>query len=170
MRTGNPLIAQAGAEWVWDLGGNMTDYTWPSGGGIMATRTYAQGTGTERGSQIAVAEAADRYNYGWPLLETDDLFSSENSFAVLQSHADGQLAGLSLPLVRPKLTVEADIAPILGEYSVGDFGRMVIPPGLDDFHPAGLDLPIRLTTIEVTIDTEGRESVVLTCRPEVEVS
>src|SRR6185369_265142 len=128
-RTGTPYIAQAGSDWRWDLGGNMLSYKWTSGGGVMATRTYAQGTGTTRGTQIAVAENLDRYSAGWPLLETDDIFSSVSEIATLQGHANSQLAALDLPVVSPTLRVRGDLPPRLGEYSVGDNGRLVIPRG-----------------------------------------
>ena len=95
MRTGTPYLAAPGAAWTWDLGGNMLSYVWDSAAGAMATRVYTQGTGTERGSQIATAQSDERLNTGWPLLEADRLFTTVSDYATLQGHANGFLSSAS---------------------------------------------------------------------------
>jgi len=146
----------------------MLSYKWSSGGGIMATRTFAQGTGVERGAQIAVAENTVRYADGWALLETDDIHPTVSEFPTLQGHADSQLSALDLPLVIPTLRVRGNMPPTLGEYAVGDNGRMVIPPG-DLFFTAGLDLPVRIVSMSVEIDDQGDEKIELGCQSVQEI-
>lgn len=168
MRTGTPFLAQAGVDWIWDLGGNMKSYSWDSAAGGMATRTYAQGTGTERGSQIAVAQADDRIADGWPLLETDDLYNTVSVYSTLQEHADGQLSSLELPSVSLKLRLRTDLPPEL-DFSVGDNGQAIIPAG-DLFHRNGLTLLVRLIGCTVSLDAQGQEEVEVACQPLQEVT
>lgn len=163
MRTGTPRLGQQGSPHRWDLGGNMLSYTWSSGGGVMATRTYAQGDGSDRGTLIAVAEDTTRYADGWPLLETDDIFQGTTLATTLQGDANTLLGGLKLPLTTPTMTVRGDTTPTLGDFAVGDDGRMVIPVG-NLLFPAGLDLPIRIMNIDVAITEQGLESVKLGCQ------
>ena len=168
MRTGTPYLSAPGAAWRWDLGGNMLSYVWASGGGSMATREFASGTGIERGNQIAVAEATARYAAGWPLLETDDIFSSVADFAILQGHADSQLDVLSLPIVTPVIRVRADLPPAL-DFSVGDFARMGIPVG-DVFLRDGLDIEVRIISTSIGLDDQGLEDVTVGCQPIQEIT
>lgn len=172
MRVGTPRLGQEGSPHRWDLGGNLLSFNYASGAGVMATRAFAQGDGTERGTLIAVAENTTRYANGWPLLETDDIFDGVSQISTLQQHADTLLGGLSLPLVTPSLRVKTDlpgVSPSLGEFGAGDDGRMVIPAG-HLFFPGGLDLAVRVIGITVTIDTDGQETVELSCRSVQEVS
>jgi hypothetical protein len=159
MRVGTPYLGSADNPWVWELGGSMLSYSWSRGGGVMATRAFAQGTGTELGSLIAVAEDSTLYANGWPLLETSDLYSSDSDISSLQGHANSQLAALGTPLITPKITVRGDVAPGL-DFNVGDFGRMIIPPG-DPYMPAGVDLLVRVLVINVAIGTQGEETIKL---------
>lgn len=168
MRTGIPALTQAGAPWRWDLGGNMGSFVWARGGGVMTTRAFAQGVGTERGTQIAVAENTTRYDDGWPLLETDDTFADTETIA-LQEDADGLLAGLTLPLLTFRMTVTPDISPTLGEYNVGDAGFAVIPPARDPWVPEGMNMAIRILSIEVSLDENEQESTVVTAMTQQEV-
>lgn len=168
MRTGDPYLSAPGAAWRWDLGGNMLSYVWTSGGGVMATREFAQGTGTERGSIIAVSEDTSRYDDGWPLLETDDIYATVSDFTTLQGHADSQQSSLGLPVVTPLMRVRGDIAPEL-DFSVGDFGIMGIPAG-DLLFRSGLDLDIRVISTTVALSPEGQESIDISCQPVQEVA
>lgn len=161
MLTGDPYLGQQGNPHVWDLGANLQKYTWDSGGGVMATRAFAQGEGEDRGTLIAVAENSNRYDEGWPLLETDDIFEGVTVDATLQEHAETLLSSLSLPLTTLTLSVRGDLAPTLTQYAPGDTGRVVIPSG-DLFFRQGVELGIRILSIEVAIGDDGNETVSLT--------
>jgi hypothetical protein len=129
----------------------------------MATRTFAQGVGDDRGTTIAVAEDTSRYADGWPLLETDDIFEDVSVPATLQEHADTLLTGFRLPVATPTMVVRGDMSPTLGDYGPGDDARMVIPPG-NLWFPAGLDLPVRVLGIQVEVNDDGREGITLQCQ------
>lgn len=169
MLTGTPRLGQQGSPHVWDLGGNMLSYTWDSGGGAMATRAFAQGEGDERGTLIAVSEDATRYADGWPLMETDDIFEGVTVAATLQSHADTLRGALSLPVTTLTLKVRGDRSPTLTEYAPGDDGRAVIPPG-DSFFVGGINLSIRVLSVECSIDNDGSETVKLATNVEQVIS
>jgi hypothetical protein len=161
MLTGDPFLGQQGQRHVWDLGGNLQSYNWDSGGGVMATRAFAQGEGEDQGTLIAVAEQTDRYVAGWPLLETDDIFDGVTVTATLQEHAATLLDSLSLPLTTLTLQVRGDIPPLMTQYAPGDTGRAVIPAG-DLFFRQGADLGIRVLSIEASIGDDGTEAVKVT--------
>lgn len=163
MRIGTPRLGQQGTPHRWDLGGNMLSYTWETAGGVMSTRTFAQGAGQDRGTTIAVAEDASRYADGWPLLETDDIFQDISVQADLQEQANTTLSGLKLPVATPTLKVRGDMAPTLGEYGPGDDAQMVIPVG-NLWFPAGLNLRVRMLGIQVEVNDDGRETVTLSCQ------
>ncbi len=169
MRTGMPKLGQQGSPHRFDAGGNLLSYRWSSAAGVMATRAFAEGDGEERGTLFAVAEDASRYGDGWPLLETDDVFADVTVPATLQQHADTLLAGGKLPVVTPELRVRAELAPTLGEVSVGDDAHMVIPAG-DLLFSDGIELTVRILAIEVDIDDQGQETVKLICQSVQEVA
>lgn len=163
MRTGTPQLGQMGSDHRFDVGGNCLSYKWSSGGGGMATRVFAEGEGgDERAAIIAGAEDTSLYTTGWPLVETDESFAGVTNYTTLQQHADTLLAALRLPVLTINLAVRPNLAPNLGEIGMGDDARLVIPKG-DLFRPEGLDLPIRLVGVEVTVDDSGDEQVTLAC-------
>jgi hypothetical protein len=164
MRLGTPRLTQSGASHRWDLGGNLLSFAWRSGGGTMATRVFYEGEGAERGARIAVSEETGLYADGWPLLETDRIDATITSDTVLQAKADALQLGTRLPSVTVELRVRADLPPVLGEYAPGDEGRFVIGEGKDPLFPDGLDVAVRIVSMDVTIDGRGKETVTLLCR------
>lgn len=160
MRTGTPRLTQAGAAHRWDLGGNLLSYQWSSGGGVMATRAFAEGSGTDRGTQIAVSELTSRYADGWPLLETDDVYSGVSDFTELGRLADTLLTGYDLPVVAPRMKVAPNLEPRLGAVAVGDSGYLVLPAD-DEFFGEAKEIAVRVNTISVEIDEQGGETVTL---------
>lgn len=167
LRLGTPLLGQQGSSHVWEVGGNVMTYQWPSDGSAMATRTYAAGDGIEEGALIAVAENSDRYNTGWPLLEAETGYTSVTDPDTLNSHAQSDLAAARLPIALPTLAVRGDMAPFLGEFNVGDDGRLVIPAG-DSFFRNGLEAPVRVVSLAVSPETDEGEQVSMTVAPLIE--
>lgn len=164
LRLGTPLLGQQGSPHVWETGGNILSYTWPSDGTRMATRAFAVGDGIDRGALIAVAEDTSRYADGWPLLETEAGYTTVTTTDVLQEHADADQLGARLPVVLPKLVVKGDAAPMIGEYGPGDDARVLIR---DNFFRAGIDTPMRVIGIEIA-PGEDVEAVTLTMSPLLE--
>jgi len=168
LRTGTPQLGQQGIPHRWDLGGNLLSYKWLSGGGPMATRVFMEGDGTDRGTKIAVAENASFYANGWPLLDTDDVNPDITDDAKLLAEGQGLLDTVKLPQVTVELTIKSDMVPSLGDFSVGDAGQMVVPAG-DLFFTAGVDLPVRVLSITVTVNDNGEEQTKLTCQSVQEI-
>ncbi len=165
LRLGTPLLGQVGSPWVFEAGGNVLNYRWPSDGTRMATRTFAVGEGSETGQLIAVAEDTARYDDGWALLEADTNYSTVTDTTTLQGHADGDQYAARLPVVLPTLTVRGDgtnargrvVGPAIGDYNPGDDARVVIQ---DAFFANGLDTRMRIVALDIdpgdnTVETVG---------------
>ncbi|WP_367128334.1 hypothetical protein [Saccharothrix sp. HUAS TT1] len=160
MRTGDPMLGQQGAAWVWEYGANVTSYTWPSDGTRYAARTIAVGNGMEYGTPVAVSESRP---IGWPLTETETSYSSVSEPDTLQEHADSDQIVSRLPVVLPTLTVRGDRTPRIGEWGIGDDGRVQIE---DDFHTTGIETSMRIVRADVTPADDGQdETVVFTMAP-----
>lgn len=166
MRTGTPMLGQQGSAWVWETDGNITDYVWPSDGARFAKRVFATGSGNEFFQPIAVAEDTSTARAAWPLMEIENAYSSVSDDDTLQSHADSDQQLARLPVVLPKLVVRGDRSPRIGEWGVGDDGRVHIE---DDFFPNGIDTSMRIMRADVTPSTEDQdESVEFTMAPLLE--
>lgn len=159
---GDPHLGQQGSPWVWEYGGNLVDYDWPSDATRMATRVFATGEGTMEGLPIAVTEQGSDYGF-WPLLEAERAYNTVSDPTRLQEHADAdQLAGRR-PVVLAKLEVRGDRSPRVGEWGLGDDARVVIT---DDFHTSGIDAAMRIVAADITPpDHTTDEKVTLTMAP-----
>lgn len=172
LRLGNPTLGQQGSPWVFELGGNLLSYTWPSDGTRMTSRQYAIGSGSEVGQMIAVAEDGSVYDNGWPLLENDTSYSTVTEAGTLQDHADADQRAARLPVVTPTLTVRGDgrnargvvVGPSVGDFNPGDDARVVIPAG-DLFLRGGIDTTMRIVGIDVDPGVDGVEMATLTMNP-----
>lgn len=173
MRVGNPLIGQAGADWVFETGANILAYNFGSDATRMATRTYAKGEGSELGSLIAVAESTYSYDDGWAALEHDQSYTNVTETGTLQDHATADQYAARLPVVSPTFVVAGDgrdrygnhVYPEIGSYGVGDQARIVLQ---DIFFSAGLDFPARIIGIDIDPGDDGVETVTLTVAPIVD--
>ena len=163
---GDPHLGQQGSPHVWEYGGNVAQYVWPSDGTGMATRTYAVGDGIEQAALIAMAENTVRYADGWPVLEQETGYTTVSDPSTLNAHASSDLLAARLPIVLPTLQLRRGVPPLLGDYQVGDDGRLVI---LDAFHrDPGIDTQIRTIGQTVRPDSTDGEQVELTCAPILE--
>lgn len=163
MRTGDPLLGQQGSAWVWEYGANVTSFTWPSDGTRYAKRTFGVGSGNEYATPIAAAEDTDPARASWPLMEQEIGYSSVTSATTLQAHTDSDQQLARLPVVLPTLTVRGDRSPKIGEWGVGDDGRVSLK---DDFMPNGVETSMRIVRADVTPATEDQdESVTFVMAP-----
>lgn len=164
-RVGDPQLGQQGSPHVWEFGGNIQKYRWPSDGSRMATRVYAIGNGIEKGTPIAVAEETARYALGWPLLESERGYTSVTTTSVLQEHADADQQAARAPVVLPELIVRGDLPPVLGTYAVGDDALVIIQ---DEFHPTGIETLMRIVQMEIAPGEEQGEQVKLVMAPMID--
>ena len=162
LRIGTPLIGQQGSPHVWEYGGNIQHYIWPSDGSKMATRVYAVGNGIEKGTPIAVSEEQERYALGWPLLESEHGYTTVSNTSVLQAHADADQVASRAPVALPQLTVRGDLPPTLGTYGLGDDAVVIIQ---DDFHVEELTTPMRIVQMEIAPGEQQGEQVKLVMAP-----
>ncbi|GAB3437517.1 hypothetical protein [Actinophytocola sediminis] len=162
LRLGTPWLGQQGSSHVWELGGNVTSYNWPSDGTGMTTRAFAVGEGVDLGVPIAVHEDVDKYNQGFPLLETEHNYGSAEGAATLAGHAEADQQTGRMPVVLPKLVVRGDIPPTAAEVNRGDDGRLTVPP--DPFHRTGFDGPVRVIDMSFSPGASA-ERVTLTLAP-----
>jgi hypothetical protein len=162
LRIGTPLLGQQGSPHVWEYGGNIQKYTWPSDGSRMATRTYAVGNGIEKGTPIAVSEDFTRYVNGWPLLESEHGYTTVSDTSVLQEHADSDQIASRAPVVLPELIVRGELPPTFGTYGLGDDAMVIIK---DDFHIEELTVPMRIIQMEISPGETQGEQIKLVMAP-----
>jgi hypothetical protein len=165
LRQGTPYLGQQGSAHVWELGGNVYSYDWPSDGTKMDSRAFATTDGTAEGTPIAAAEDTSLYPLSWPLLESDTNYSNIIDPATLYAHAQSDQQISRLPVVLPVLTVDSDVSPTLDEFGVGDDGRFVVRAGDDLFHSRGLDTSMRVVQINVAPRDEGGEDTSVVMAP-----
>lgn len=151
MRVGDPTIGQQGSAWVWEYGANVTRYTWPSDGTRYASRMFGTGDGSDFGTPIAVSEDV---RAGWPLIEAERAYRNVSDPDTLQEHADADQAASRLPVVLPTLTVRGDRSPRIGEWGVGDDGRVIIE---DDFLVTRIETSMRIIRASVTPSDNGED-------------
>lgn len=161
LRQGTPYLGQQGSAHVWEVGGNVYNYDWPSDGTKMDSRAFAVTDGTAEGTPIAAAEDTTLYPLSWPLLESDTNYSNISDDATLFAHAQADQQISRLPVVLPVLAVDSDLSPTLDEFNVGDDARFVVPPG-NEFHTNGLDTSMRIVQINVSpLDAGGENTSVV---------
>lgn len=160
---GTPHMGQQGSPWVWEYGGNLAAYEWPSDGTRFASRAFAAGEGTVEGTPIAVSEDATLYG-SWPLMEVETAYTTVSDPNTLQDHADADQQVATRPVVLAKCTVRGNMDPVVGAWGMGDDARVVIK---DDFHVNGVDSSMRIVAAEITPPQQqgADELVVLTMAP-----
>lgn len=168
MRIGTPLLQQSGAVRVFEYGGNVVSYTWPSDGSKMATKTYAVGDGTEKGLLVGYAEDNQRYADGWPILELEKAYDTVIIPQTLFDHAAADLDAAKNPVTLPSIKVRGDMAPYLSDYSIGDNAQLIIPSG-DVYWKDGLDVAVRIVAMDVQPETSAGEDVTLICAPVIDI-
>jgi hypothetical protein len=152
---------------VFELGRNMTSFEWPSDGSLTANKVWGVGAGEGKSMLLTAAVDASQIQPiasggpGYPLLE--DVLTNKDVLvrSTLEEQATARLFARSTPLVVPKITVRADMDPVLGSYIEGDAARVIIPPRKSPRFPDGLDTFYRILGWDVTVSDSGGESVEL---------
>ena len=155
---------------VFEVGRNVTEFTWPSDGTRVANKVWATGNG--EGDAMLISSAADTFQIlpgssggpGYPLLE--EVTASKRTRGTdgqtqLDALTAGRIKAVATPVVLPEITVRADLDPVFGSYITGDACRIIIPPNLSPRFPDGLDQYRRIVGWNVNVDDEGTESVSL---------
>lgn len=145
---------------VFELPGNIIEYSWPEDGSIAANTIYALGAGSNPGKLTSTAVDGSKIASGWPLLEEQSNYSDVSDAALLSGLANGQVSVVSYPPTTIKITVPPFTDPIFGSYEVGDDARIRI---LDDRFPTQLDAIYRIVAFNVTAgENNAPETVTVT--------
>lgn len=160
LRLGTPTLGVQGSPHVWETGGNIIKYRWPSDGTKMATRTFGHGSGQDINTPIAAWEDTVKYTNGWPLLESEVSYTTVVDYTTLQNNTVADQIVSRLPVVLPTLTVRGDKAPMIGEYSVGDDALV----NINDAWRQNLSARMRIVQIDIT-PSDDAETPTLTMAP-----
>ncbi|GAA2141632.1 hypothetical protein GCM10009760_26000 [Kitasatospora kazusensis] len=125
--------------------GNIAAYTWPDDATEQATAVYAQGSGDGVAMIRSTTSAPELLAAGWPLLETGVAYKDISVQTQLDGHARADMRKRRYVMTIPKLTVRADLDPVLGSYITGDECRIRIT---DEYQ--SVDTYRRILLIEVT--------------------
>jgi hypothetical protein len=154
----------------WEFGSQMTDYDWPEDATAIATTSYAVGAG--EGATMLQSSASAQYliDAGYPLLETSRPYKDVTVQATLDSHAVADSKADGVPaVILPKIVVNGDMDPQVGEYVCGDEVAIVIDDeNFPSWAPAGnqsINSYYRIQAYEVRVDSVGREVVTVTLGP-----
>jgi len=145
-RYGKKYSATSPSVPVFELPGNITEYTWPEDGSTAANYLYALGAGSNPGKLIATAYDGTKIAAGWPILEEQANYSDVSDPTLLGNLATAQVAIVSYPPTTIKITLPPTLDPIFGSYEVGDDARIRI---LDDRFTSQLDTVYRITAFSV---------------------
>lgn len=128
--TAQPLLVQAGADWVWDASvakSSVSGVSVAIDGSQMGSRAWVQGTGSEIDTMFARADDSTLTDAGFPLLEvTESGHESASVQSTLDGYANGLLARSQKPVETWTVKVRRDAAPNVGAYAVGDWVQITI--------------------------------------------
>jgi hypothetical protein len=150
---------------TFELGRNVTDFSWPSDGTRYANVVHVLGAGESpralRSARFAFGEvfAASAGGIGAPIVEEVISRTDVSRLSTLGSIAEAALAARARPVVVPEITVRADFDPLFGSYVVGDSCRVRIQAGVSPRFPDGLDVLRRIIGWTVVVSDEGSELV-----------
>ena len=144
---------------VFELGGNISEYTYLEDGSKAVNQIYALGAGSNEGKLISIANSASKLSSGWALLEDQANYSDITDPTVLSGLATGQINAVSYPPITLKVVAPPYVNPTFGTYEVGDEVRVRIT---DAFFPSGYDAIFRIIGLSVAPGEDGPERITLT--------
>jgi hypothetical protein len=156
-RYGRKYSATSPSVPVFELPGNMVEYTWPEDGSIAANYLYTLGAGSNPGKLITTAYDGSKIAAGWPLLEDQANYSDVSDPTLLANLGAAQVAVISYPPTTIKITVPPTLDPVFGSYEVGDDARIRI---LDDRFTSQLDTVYRIVGFSVQAGESNQPELV----------
>ena len=142
---------------VFELPGNIIEYTYPEDGTIAANTIYALGAGSNPGKLLSTGVDSTKLSTGWPLLEEQANYSDITDATLLGNLVNGQVAVVSYPPTTIKIAISPNNDPIFGSYEIGDDARVRI---LDDRFPTQLDTIYRIVAYNVTAGESNSPEIV----------
>jgi hypothetical protein len=144
---------------MFEMPGNVVEYSYPEDGSIAANTIYALGAGSNEGKLIMTATDSTKTSSGWALLEDDANYSDITDSVYLGNLATGQVNSVSYPPTVIKVVVPAYQSPEFGTYVIGDDARLRIT---DNRFPNTLDAVYRIVGFNVQPGEDGPERVTIT--------
>jgi hypothetical protein len=134
MRAGtetDPLLHQAGSDWVWDGSvpkGGVTSISLAVDGTQMGDEAYVKGSGEASTALIGHAVKTTLTDAGYPLLELEvGGHESVTTLATLNDYATAELASSARTVLSFTVKVARDQAPTVSQYQVGDYVQLIVP-------------------------------------------
>jgi hypothetical protein len=134
MRAGtetDPLLHQAGSDWVWDGSvpkGGVTSISLAVDGTQMGDEAYVKGSGEASTALIGHAVKTTLTGAGYPLLELEvGGHESVTTLATLNDYATAELAASARTVLSFTVRVARDQAPAVSQYQVGDYVQLIVP-------------------------------------------
>jgi hypothetical protein len=150
---------------TFEVGRNVTTFSWPSDGTRYANVVQFVGDGDGpaalRTTRAATGEVfpSSVGGRGMPIIEEILTRSDISRQSTLNAMADAALAARARPVVVPEISVRADIDPIFGSYVCGDSCRVLMQPGTSPRFPDGFDQVMRIVGWQVQVADDGTEEV-----------
>ena len=144
---------------VFELPGNVMEYSYPEDGSAAANTIFVIGAGSNEAKLIATATDTAKIADGWPVLEDSQNYSDFTDTTLLANLASAQVSAVAYPPTTLKIVAPPYLNPTLGSYVIGDDVRIRIR---DDRFPTGLDAIYRLVALSVTAGETSAEQVTLT--------
>ncbi len=159
LRMGTPELTHRSDVLVFEYGASLMDYSWPSDGTKLATRSWATGSGNELSTMMYRGDNTARLAQGWPLLETSVQYTNLTTAAQVKAQAASDMQPNRVPMVTPTVVVRTDRPPYLTEYQPGDKARLVIR---DDYFRNGIAANVRIIDVAPKL---GENTATLTVNP-----
>ena len=156
-RYGRKYSATSTTVPVFELPGNIIEYSFLEDGTTAANTIYALGAGSNPGKLLATGTDGTKIAAGWPLLEDQSNYSDVSDSTLLTNLANGQVAVVSYPPTTIKIAVSPNNDPIFGSYEIGDDARVRI---LDDAFSTQLDTTYRIVAYNVTVGESNTPEIV----------
>lgn len=128
--TEQPLLSQAGDDWIWDTSvprSSVTGISVQRDGTAMGSRAWAQGAGSDISTLFSQANDTTLTTAGFPLLEVLDSTHTDVSVqATLDTYAAGLLSRSLRPVESWTVKVRRDDTPNVAQYAVGDYVSITV--------------------------------------------
>lgn len=143
---------------MFELPGNITDYSYAEDGTLQETTSYAIGSGTENAMLLSHASSSQLLDAGYPVLEATHSFKDVTVQSTLDNHALAENTARQYAVALPELWIRSADDPVLGSYTVGDDVRVRITDEWfnlgrasdGSFLGPGLDTSYRILSYDVT--------------------
>lgn len=145
---------------IFELGDNITSYTFPFDGQEIANRIITTGSGSEGGGTLVTSIVQDTGSQASHQIRQHlQQFNAVSEQDTLDDHGNGYMQATKDPIRTPELDVDLNDRVTIDDFWIGD--RIMLKLGDDELpvDPSGL---YRVEKIDMDIDDEDKETAKLT--------